>query len=83
MSEKLIQSHVWREDKCFFVSTINRVSSAALACGAIYAETMVWEFNPETGHRRDFVGQGEGLRDDISHHIAICRKLRDTGRMDD
>lgn len=41
-TNKIAQTYVWSEGKRYFVSTINRASSAMCAPGD-YAETMVWE----------------------------------------
>lgn len=80
MSDKLIQSYVWHGDKAFFVSTINRVTSAALAQGMIYAETMVWEWDAKTRERGKRIGQDEDTRDSIHTHIAVCERLQKTGK---
>ena len=43
--DRIIKTYVWHGDKCFFVSTINRESSAAILPALRYNETMVWEYN--------------------------------------
>ena len=79
MSTKLIQSFVWHEGKRFFVSTINRESSALLAMGAEYAETMAWEW-PETQDGRGvMVGQTEASKDSLYGHERMCRELYCSG----
>ncbi len=83
MNNKVIQSYVWHENKCFFVSTINRECSAILAYGDIYAETMVWECDTETRKRGNLVWQGEDVRDGIDTHISVCRKIHETGNFED
>jgi len=83
MSHKIIQSYVWHGDKCFFVSTINRESSAAAAYGATYAETMAWEYDHDTAERKAFVGQDEGATNSISAHIKACKRLHETGQFDE
>ena len=76
MSNTLIQSYVWHDGKCFFVSTINRESSAMYAAGSRYAETMVWECDAITHERKNpFIGQDEALEDDITMHLKMCLKL--------
>lgn len=76
MTNKLIQSYIWHDDKCFFVSTINRESSAMYAAGSRYAETMVWECDVITHERKDtFIGQDEALEDDITMHLKVCLRL--------
>jgi hypothetical protein len=79
MSDTLIQSYVWHEGKCFFVSTINRVSSAELAYGGTYAETLVWEYDYEERKRGNIVGQTEGSTGSISAHIRMCQLIHETG----
>ena len=81
MSDKVMQSYVWHEGKCFFVSTINRASSAALAYGSIYAETMAWEYDYEKRECGGLVGQGEGLTGSIHTHVAMCKQLSNSGNL--
>jgi hypothetical protein len=81
MNVKVMQSYVWHEGECFFVSTINRESSAALAYGATYAETMVWKYDYETRERGDFVGQSEGSTDSIYKHVSMCKQLHEHGKL--
>jgi hypothetical protein len=69
----VIQSHVWHGDHCYFVSTIDRESSAALAYGARYWETLVWRW--EGGERTDLLHQAEGRR----AHFNICQQLIEHG----
>ena len=83
MSNKVMQSYVWHEGKCFFVSTIDRESSAEMAYGGRYAETMAWECNPETRERGALVVQDEDAEGEIRTHVAVCQKLRVTGSMED
>jgi hypothetical protein len=82
MSQTLIQSYVWYGDACFFVSTINRESSAALAQGAVYAETMVWRYDYVERERGEFLGQAEGANGSIRMHLDVCRCIYESGRMD-
>ena len=82
MTNKVMQSQVWYGDKCFFVSTLNRESSAALAYGATYAETMAWDCDPETGARGVMVGMSDSPTGSIRGHIAACTRLHETGEFD-
>lgn len=79
MSQAIAQTYLYREGKCWFVSTINRVSSAALAMGATYAETMAWEFEPETKQRGPLVAQEEAPTDSLYAHIEVCESLHRHG----
>jgi hypothetical protein len=75
--ERVIKSYVWHEGKCFFVSTINRDSSAMT--GGRYAETIVWNFDWGKNERGSIVGQRESYTDSIFRHIKICQMLHDKG----
>ena len=79
MNKTLIQSYVPHGDKWFFVSTINRESSAALAYGNTYAETMVWEFDFVTKERGRLVWQDGAGTDSLSGHFKACKRLYETG----
>jgi hypothetical protein len=70
-SRTVIQSYVWQEgtERGYFVSTIDRESSAALAYGARYLETMVWRFENKT--RTDIIYSGEGPLE----HFRVCKHL--------
>ena len=81
MNNQIMQSYVHHGDKVFFVSTINRESSSMF--GGTYAETMVWEWDPETRERGAFVGQGEGSSDSIYTHQAFCKQLHETGALNE
>lgn len=78
-TEALIQTYVWHEGKAFFVSTINRASSAAAAYGMTYAETMVWAWNPETRKTERMLGQDEDCHGSIRTHQMIVERLHRTG----
>ena len=75
MKTKLIQSYVYCDDKAFFVSTINRESSAMETPGATYAETMVWEWFPEGPERGAVVHIASAPTDSIRKHLDICDHL--------
>lgn len=83
MSDMVMQSYVWHEGKCFFVSTINRESSAALAYGRRYAETLVWEYDYEKRERGGIVGQAEDSEGGITAHMQTCKKFNHHGHMND
>ena len=83
MSKTLAQTYVWHEGHGFFVSTINRRSSAALAHGAEYAETIVWEWDGKTRERNRIVGQGESSKDSIYTHQKLVERLYRTGSCDE
>lgn len=82
-NKKLMQSYVWHQEKCFFVSTIDRESSAVMAYGGTYAETMVWEYDYEKRECGDLVGQTEGAAGSIQAHLRMCDRLHRTGRCEE
>lgn len=77
--QRVIKSYVWHKDKCFFISTINRDSSALAAYGRRYAETLAWEYDFEKSERIEIVGQDEGVEGSITKHMLMCQRLHDTG----
>lgn len=78
----LIMSHVFHGDQCFFVSTIERDSSAAAAYGMRLNETIAWEFDWDKKQRGKIVAQtGDGAA--ISQHMRVCEQLFLNGRFDD
>lgn len=83
MTNQLACSYIYRGEDCFFVSTINRESSALLAPESIYAETMAWRFDPISKTRGELLGQGEAPSDSISMHNLICERLFKAGHLDE
>lgn len=77
---RVMKSYVWHGEDCYFVSTINRDSSAMGAYGRRYAETLVWHFDWEKNERGPSVMHGESAGEDSIHgHIITCQRLRATG----
>ncbi len=76
-SKPAISSYVHHHDsgKAWNVSTIYRQCSSPNWDG-MYYETIVWEWDPETRKRGEFVHQAEGL----GAHFEICRSLMDSGK---
>lgn len=70
-SKTIWQSYVWHEDKCFFVSTIER--NFGTCEGTMRGmETIVWKYNFETKERGEIIYQdGSGVHD----HQNVCRCL--------
>ena len=83
VNKTLAQTEVLHGDKWFFVSTINRRSSAALAYGRIYSETLVWEWNRKTAKKGDMVGQDEHCEDSIFAHQRMVQRLFNTGKCEE
>ena len=73
---RIWQSYVYHEDKCWFVSTIMRGydTYAGVTRGM---ETLVWEYDDKERKRGKLVGHMGGVRD----HQSICRCLIATGEV--
>ena len=82
-NKTLAQTLVWYRDKGFFVSTINRKSSAWLAYGRIYSETLVWEWDSVAKKRGDMIGQDEDCEDSLFAHQRMVQRLFDTGKCEE
>lgn len=82
MSDKrLLKSYVWHGDRCYFVSTIERDSSAQVVPPSRYNETIAWEYDWDSQERGDMVAmEGEGAA--CRQHFAVCRSLFTTGKYD-
>lgn len=80
MNGKVIQSYVFRDDGAFFVSTMNRESSAPEAVGFGYAETIAWRWDPQTRDRGEMIGMDSCAAGSITTHQRRCRELHDTGK---
>jgi len=63
----------------FHVSTINRNSSSPLAPDMVYAETIVWECDENTGTRGNMVWQGSCAHGSLVTHNATVDRIRATG----
>ena len=79
---KLAQTFVKHGEKCAFVSTINRESSAMLS-GGTYAETLVWEYDESTSQRGRLIGQGEASADSLFVHEKFVKRFGETGSFEE
>lgn len=77
--DRIIKTHVWHGDQCFFVSTIERDSSAA-ECQSRYNETMVWTYDWDKRERGEIIWQDETCRGSICLHQKIVQQLFETGK---
>ena len=75
---RLIKSYVWHGEECFYVSTIDRDSSAVLGPRR-FAETIVWKFNWATQERTELISTHGGLAGSIFAHFQVCQFLHETG----
>jgi hypothetical protein len=79
-SEDVIASYVRHGGGRFFVSTIERNSSAAAAPDHRYYETLVWTWDSATRLRGDLIHSSSGPLGSLREHFRICEAYRDTGR---
>jgi hypothetical protein len=76
---EVMKSYVWHEGRCFFVSTIERDSSAAIIPPPRYNETIVWEYDWDKREMGAMIHQEEDTTGSIYLHVRICQRLHDTG----
>ena len=76
-----LKSYVWHKEKCFFISTIERDSSAmaGLPLPRFY-ETMAWVYDWDFRERGIIVAQ-EGDGGAFEQHYRICKELCDSGEV--
>jgi hypothetical protein len=74
----IIQSFVWHDGKRYFVSTIERDSSAFL-CSERYNETIVWEWTNQCDGRGKMLLQESDSLNSIEKHIDICTSIYKNG----
>lgn len=78
-SDTVIQTYVWHGDKCFFVSTIERASSAAAAYGMRYNETIVWAWDTAKKERGAQLHMTDDQRGSIVAHQRTVEAIHDVG----
>lgn len=77
-NDRVMKSYVWHGEKCFFVSTIERDSSAAFN-PMRYNETLVWNYDWHKAQRLEMIHQDEDSPRRIVTHIRVCESLFATG----
>ncbi len=81
-----LKTYVWHDDQCFFVSTIERDSSAAETDPPPrFMETFVWEYDWSKGTRGSLTDATTGadcmvVGDAFEQHMEVCRQLYLTGK---
>lgn len=80
--EPKLKSYVFHGDRCFFVSTIMRDSSAAISPPPRFAETMTWEMNWATQERGAWVDQ-DGSGDALTQHMRVVSDFYKYGKRKD
>jgi len=78
LDNKAIQTYVYYRGMAFFVSTIERDSSA-ISESMRYNETIVWIWDQITKERKDLIGQYSDMAGSIDTHIRVCRLLHEKG----
>lgn len=81
MSDSTIKTYVWHNGKCFFVSTIDRDSSATLG-PRMHAETIVWNFDWNTNQRGEQIYMDEAAAGSIRTHQRIVEFLHANGTLE-
>lgn len=77
--DRKLKSYVWHGEQCFFVSTIERDSSAMVGGPpARFHETLAWEYDWETKERGDIVAQ-DGDGEAFQQHFSMCELLFRSG----
>ncbi len=75
---RVIKTYVWHGGKCYFVSTIERDSSAILGPRR-FNETMVWEYDWNSDERGQLVYEDEGPTGSIRTHQAVVEAIYENG----
>ena len=81
-NDRVIKTYVWHKDQCFFVSTIERDSSA-FGDTSRFNETIVWECDWATGKRGEILYTHGSGRGSIDRHLQICKEFYKNGRVVD
>ena len=80
--ERVIKSYVWHGDQCFFVSSIERTSSAA-ANPSRFNETLVWAFDWPKRERGNIVYHAADAKGSIRTHLKVCQDFFAHGKGND
>lgn len=78
-NDRVAKSYIWHNEQCYFVSTIERDSSAMLGPRR-YNETMVWEFDWTKNERGSLIYQGECNTNSIFTHQKTVDTLYKGGK---
>lgn len=82
--KRLLKTFVWHEGHCFFVSTIERDSSAAISPPPRYAETRVSQYDWDTATNGEmlYLGSGELGHNPWRQHMEFVEALWRHGRLE-
>lgn len=81
-NDQIIKTHIWHGEQCFFVSTLERESSA-MEGPRRYNETIVWAYNWEKRERGELLHMDEDSTGSIRTHQRIVEKLFEHGEIRD
>lgn len=76
--ERKLKTYVFHDDKCFFVSTIMRDSSA-IGYPSRFAETITWEYDWKTNERGAMVDQ-DGSGEAFMQHMRVTEDFYRYGK---
>ncbi len=77
--KRLLKTYVWHGDDCFFVSTIERDSSAAVDPPPRFNETIAWEYDWDMKELGDQVGSS-GSGPALLQHWEMVQSFFLTGK---
>lgn len=72
--DQIIKTYVWHGEQCYFVSTIERDSSA-MEGPQRFNETLVWLYDWKNSKRGEWVHQDGCMKGSIGTHQYIVNKL--------
>ena len=79
-STNVIKSYVWYKNDCFFVSTMERDSSASTEPpGSRFNETIVWVYDYENKERKEMISVKNDRQGSIETHNEVCLSLNKFG----
>jgi len=76
--KRQLTSYVWHKGQCYFVSTIERDSSANVPPVPRFMETIAWEYDWDARQRGSMVAT-EGSGSAVSQHFEMCQQLHRNG----
>lgn len=82
-SKRKLKSYVWHGEQCFFVSTIERDSSACVTPAPRYHETIAWVYDWDGAETVGDMIWMEGEGECFAQHQHICEQLFRTGEVVD
>lgn len=78
-NDRVVKTYVWHGEECFFVSTVERDSSA-IEGASRFNETLVWEFKWDKNERGRIIFQAEAPVGSIATHQRTVDAIHEVGR---